>query len=107
MGEKLQYMYVMHAVDSSKAASQDGWTAEDHETFDLHWSRLERLKEEGTLLLAGRSQDADGAGPAIVIFEADSADDAQRIFEEEPFLTRNFARCTLHPFRVALSRKEV
>jgi uncharacterized protein YciI len=102
-----QYMYVMHAVDPAKAASQEAWTAEDKETFGLHLARLERLREEGTLLLAGRAQDADGTGPGIVIFEAASDDEARQIFEQEPFFVRGFARGRLHPFRALMSRAEL
>ena len=101
--EKRQYMYVMQAVDPTKAASRENWTADDHETFNLHWKRLAELTKAGVVLLAGRAQDSDGRGPAIVIFEADSEEEAKRVFEEEPFLTRGFARATLHPFSIALS----
>jgi uncharacterized protein YciI len=93
----------MQAVDPWKAASRDNWTARDHETFQLHWNRLGEMHRAGTLLLAGRAQDADGSGPGIVIFEADSDEAAQRVFEEEPFFVRGFARGTLHPFRIGLA----
>lgn len=106
-GEKLQFMYVMQAIDPAKAASRDTWTEYDYETFDLHWDRLQHARGEGSLLLAGRAQDADGTGPAIVIFEAESEGEARRFFESEPFLTRNFAQATLHPFRVAVSRSDL
>jgi uncharacterized protein len=102
-----QYVYMMTPLDPSKAASQDGWTPEDHKTFELHWANLERANEAGTLILAGRGQDPDGTGPAFVIFEADSDEEARRFFESEPFLQRGFATATLHPFSVALSRREV
>lgn len=105
--EKLQYIYLIQAVDTSKAASRESWTPEDEETFRLHWANLERLRDAGVLILAGRAQDADGTGPAICILEVDSEDEAQSIFESEPFFTRGFATGRLHPFRVAIARKEV
>lgn len=105
--EKLQYMYIMQAHDPAKAASQENWTAEDQETFNLHWANLERLRDEGRLILAGRAQDADGSGPAVCILEVDSEEEAKRIFESEPFFQRGFASGRLHPFRVAISRREV
>jgi uncharacterized protein YciI len=101
---KLQFVYFIRAKDSAKAASRDNWTPDDAETFDLHWANLERLRDEGKLILAGRAQDADGSGPALCIIEVDSEDEALRIFESEPFFTRGFATGTLHPYRVALSR---
>jgi uncharacterized protein YciI len=99
-----QYIYLLKPTDPAKAASRDGWTAEDHETFDLHWANLRRASEDGRLVLAGRAQDPDGAGPAIVIFEADSDEEARHFLESEPFIQRGFATATLHPFAVALSR---
>jgi uncharacterized protein YciI len=102
---RAQYMYVMHASDPSKAASRDNWTTEDAESFRLHWERLEQATNDGVVILAGRAHDADGAGPAIVIFEADSEDDAQRFFAAEPFITRGFATGELHPFAIALARE--
>jgi uncharacterized protein YciI len=105
--EKLQFMYMIQAVNPAKAASRDNWTDEDAETFNLHWANLERLRDEGKLILAGRAQDADGTGPAICILEVESEQEAQRIFESEPFFTRGFATGELHPFMVAISRNEV
>jgi uncharacterized protein YciI len=107
MSEKKQYIYTMEPVDPAKAASRDTWTDYDKESFDLHFARLEQAKADGVLVLAGRSQDADGTGPAIVIFEAESDEEAQRFFEAEPFLARGFVRGTLHPFRIVMSRNEV
>jgi uncharacterized protein YciI len=105
--EKLQYMYIIQARDPAKAASRDNWTEEDAETFNLHWANLERLRDEGVLILAGRAQDADGTGPAFCILEVESDEEAHRIFNTEPFFTRGFATGKLHPFRVAISRNEV
>jgi uncharacterized protein YciI len=107
MAEMNQYIYTMEPVDPAKAASRDTWTEYDQESFDLHWARLERAKEEGVLVLAGRSPDSSGTGPAIVIFEAESDEAAQRFFEAEPFVTRGFVRAKLYPFRIALARNEV
>jgi uncharacterized protein YciI len=100
-----QYMYVMHPVDPSKAANPALWTAEDEESFNLHWSRLVQATQDGIVLVAGRAQDAEGNGPAIVIFEADSEDDAQRFFESEPFITRGFATGRLHPFAIVAAKE--
>ncbi len=52
------------------------------------------------MILAGRSQ--DGIGPAIVIFRAESEDDARRFMEEDPFVSSGLFRASLHPFRAAL-----
>ena len=57
----------------------------------------------GIVLLAGRS--LDGKGPAIVILDAETEDEARRFMQNDPFVTRGLMRATLHPFRAALIRK--
>ena len=52
------------------------------------------------MILAGRSQ--DGIGPAIVIFRAESENDARRFMEEDPFVSSGLFRASLHPFCAAL-----
>jgi uncharacterized protein YciI len=104
--EKRHFMYVMQAKDPSKALSRDGWTDYDRETFELHLAHLHRAKDAGTLILAGRTLDPDGSGPAIVVFEADTEGEAQRFFEAEPFLTRGFCTATLHPFSNPIVRED-
>jgi uncharacterized protein YciI len=102
---RAQYMYVMHPVDPSKAANPDLWTEDGHESFNLHWNPLEQATRDGVVLVAGRAQDADGKGPAIVILEAESEEEARRFFESEPFITRGFATGRLHPFAIVLARE--
>ena len=55
------------------------------------------------MLLAGRS--LDGKGPAIVILEAASEEEARRLMERDPFVASGLMRATLHPFRPALVRE--
>ncbi len=105
--EKLQFMYIMRPTDPTRAASRENWTPQDHATFAEHWANLERLKDQGVLILAGRAQDADGGGPAICIIEVDSEAEARRIFAAEPVIMRGFATGTLHPYRIAISRSEL
>jgi uncharacterized protein YciI len=88
----------MTPTDPSKALSRDRWTDYDLETFELHLAHLNGALEAGKLILAGRTLDPDGSGPAICVFQAESAEEAQRFFAAEPFVTRGFCTATLHPF---------
>ena len=54
------------------------------------------------MILAGRS--LDGEGPAVVIFEADSEEQARSFMEADPFVAGGLMRAQLHPFRAALIR---
>jgi hypothetical protein len=51
-------------------------------------------------LLAGRSQ--DGLGPAIVILETASEQEARAFMENDPFVASGLFGADLHPFRIAL-----
>mgnify|MGYP001797517294 CR=1 FL=1 len=102
--EKLHFMYVMTPTDPSKTLNRDGWTDYDRETFELHMAHLNGALDAGRLILAGRTLDADGNGPAIVVFEAESPEEAQRFFEAEPFVMRGFCTATLHPFSNPITR---
>ena len=102
-GTRQQFIYTLQPVDSEKAKSRDGWTDEDLAMFDRHWAHLENAARSGTLVLAGRAQ--DGIGPAIV--DCASEDEARSFMESDPFISSGFARGSLHPFRVALSRNKL
>jgi uncharacterized protein len=53
------------------------------------------------VLLFGRTQTTDAATFGIVIFRADSADEASRIVDEDPAVRASVMRAELFPFRVA------
>jgi uncharacterized protein YciI len=80
------------------------WTKEDEAVSASHFRYLEQAAEEGTLILAGRSQ--DGIGPALVIFEAEDEAAARRFMEDDPFIREGLFRSSLHPYRVALMRSD-
>ena len=72
-----------------------------------HVARLELLKAEGRLLLAGPlpAIDSPDPGPAgytgsLIVAEFDSLEDAERWAGEDPFVTGGvYARVSVQPFR--------
>ena len=80
----------------------DAWTEEDLRIAREHFAYLKNATKEGIVLLAGRS--LDGEGPAIVIVEATSEEEARRFMEADPFVAGGLMRANLHPFRAALVR---
>ena len=97
------FIYVFDPVRPEMVTNPDAWTEEDNRIAEAHWNHLVRATEEGIVILAGRS--LDGVGPAVVIFEVASEDDARRFMESDPFVTGGLMRATLHPFRAALVRR--
>ena len=75
-----------------------------------HLARLEKLREEGRLVLAGPhpAVDADAPGDAgfsgsLVIAEFDSLDDARAWADADPYAIAGvYARVTVKPFKEVL-----
>ena len=100
----MQFLYQFGPGEGPELATDPtAWTEEDERVFDAHYSWLRRAAEEGTVILAGRSP--DGVGPAIVIFEAKSEEEARQFMQDDPFVRHGLFRAELHPFRVALVRE--
>ncbi len=105
MADKLQWLYEFTPGEERPdlATNAAAWTEKDEHVFAAHYERLRQGAENGKVILAGRSQ--DGIGPAIVVFEADSEEEARRFMEEDPFVSEGLFGANLHPFRAALVRK--
>ncbi len=98
-----QYLYHFGTGPRHELATDpDAWTLEDEQVGEDHFDHLKQAAEDGIVILAGRS--LDGIGPAIVIFEAETDEGAQRFMEEDPFVSQGLFTATLHPFRAALLR---
>ena len=82
------------------ATNPEAWTTADEAVAAEHFAYLEAAVTEGTVLLAGRSQ--DGIGPAIVIIEAADESEARTFMENDPFISSGLFGADLHPFRIAL-----
>lgn len=96
-----QFLYQFHPGDRPELGTDpSAWTEADDGIFTEHYERLREATEAGRVILAGRSQ--DGIGPAIVIFRAESGNDARRFMEEDPFVSSGLFRASLHPFHAAL-----
>lgn len=101
--KKPQFVYVFDPVRPELVTDPNAWTEEDDRIAQTHFAYLKRATEEGTVILAGRS--LDGVGPAVVIFEAISEEEARRFMRNDPFVSGGLMRATLHPFRAALVRR--
>ena len=99
---KGQFIYVFEPVRPELVTNPDAWTEEDIRIASEHFAYLQKATRDSVVLLAGRS--LDGEGPAVVIFEADSEDQARSFMEADPFVAGGLMRASLHPFRAALVR---
>ena len=67
--------------------------------MEQHLAYVQRLFDQGKLLLGGAA--TDGA-IGLLVFRADSAEEAQRIFDDDPAVRAGIGDSELHPFRVGL-----
>ena len=100
--EEQQFIYVFDPVRPELVTDPDAWTEDDIQIAEDHFAYLQQATEEGIVILAGRS--TDGLGPAVVILEAASEQEARHFMENDPFVAGGLMRADLHPFRAALVR---
>lgn len=79
-------------------------------TRAAHLARLERLRDEGRLLLAGPFPAVDSADPgpagftgSLIVAEFDSLEEAEAWAQADPYVTAGvYEHVTVRPFRKAL-----
>lgn len=98
-----QYVYTLKLVP--RLLDDTNWTSLDKIAVDQHLSSLERLLEERVLVLAGRTLDEDERMFGIVIFDAETDEQAEQIMLNDPAVKAGIMVAELHPYRVALIRK--
>jgi uncharacterized protein YciI len=94
-----EWIYFIHPPRENFAATM---TDEEQEVWGVHFERLERLLDEGTLILAGPTLGPVNTGIAVI--EAPDEDAARAIMEEDPVISGGFALGELRPFRASLLR---
>jgi uncharacterized protein YciI len=96
MGEKLQFVYLFK---SRRIDFLQTMTQEERMAMGGHLEYTKRLFSENKIVLAGPC--LDGAY-GIVIFQADSEQEAREIFENDPVVKANIMDVELHPYKVSL-----
>ncbi len=94
-----QYLY---RVGPARAEFYEAPTPEEIHAVDKHFFYLKRWAEEGTVLLAGRTQNEDLTGFGIVIFEASGEREGRRFMQEDPAVRAGVFEAELLPYNVAL-----
>jgi uncharacterized protein YciI len=93
------WVYFLHPPRENFAATM---TVEEKQVWSAHFERLQRLLDEGVLILAGPTLGPINTG--IAVFEAPDEQAAQAILDEDPIIAAGCARGELRPFRVSLLR---
>jgi uncharacterized protein len=102
-GKPRQFIYVLKLVPRLYADS--AWTKEDTAVLGRHFVRFQNAAKSGQLILAGRTSEPGDKTFGIAIFEAPDDDAARKFMQEDPAVAGGLMTAELHPFAVALQRK--
>lgn len=81
---------------------ENNWTERENDIVSRHFSYLVNLKEEGKLILAGRTSPTDGSPFGIVIFKEASEEAARNVMNNDPAVKEGIMTAELYPYRVAI-----
>jgi uncharacterized protein len=98
-----QFIYVLHLVP--RLYDDKNWTKEDNAALERHFTRFQQTIKSGQLILAGRTKETGDKTFGIAIFQAPDEGAARKFMEEDPAVAGGLMTAELHPFAVALERK--
>jgi uncharacterized protein len=102
-GKPKQFIYVLRLVP--RLYSDSAWTKEDNAVIERHFVRFQQAAKSGRLILAGRTSEPGDKTFGIAIFEAADGEAAKKFMQEDPAVAGGLMTAELHPFAVALERK--
>jgi uncharacterized protein YciI len=99
-----EWLGVLTLVEKYKTESN--WTQQVQETVGMHFQRLVKMKETGTVVLAGKMDlalnDPDMKG--LVIFYAKDEKEAQQFMMDDPAVKANIMLAKVYPYGIAVSK---
>lgn len=78
----------------------DDPTPEEAQAASEHFAYYQRLHKQGTLILAGRTQEPPHVG--IMIFEAESKSDTESIVNQDPAIIAGVFRARVQAYKIAI-----
>ena len=78
-----------------------GPTPDEASVLSQHTAYLSNMTEQGVVLLAGRTQNADDSSFGIVIPQAHSFDLAKALMENDPVVRDDVMHAELYPYKIA------
>ena len=94
-----EWIYFIHPPREDFAATM---TDAEKQVGGEHAQRLQRMLDEGVLILAGPTLGTINTGVAVI--EAPDEETARRIMAEDPTIASGIARGELRPFRASFVR---
>ena len=100
MTETTEYLYRIQPTRT--AMLTEGPTPDEARIVSEHFAYLEALVGKGVVILAGRTLNTDPSSFGIVIFRADSPEQARAVMDGDPAVRQGVMQAQLFPYRVAL-----
>jgi uncharacterized protein YciI len=98
-----QFIYVLRLVP--RLYDDKNWTKEDKAVLERHFARFQEAIKSRQLILAGRTKEQGDKTFGIAIFEAPDEAAARAFMQADPAVESGLMTAELHPFAVALERK--
>jgi uncharacterized protein YciI len=87
-------------LEPARAGMPDDPTPEEAQAASDHFAYYQQLHKQGTLILAGRTQEPPHIG--IMIFETESKSQAESIVNQDPAIIAGVFKATVQAYRIAL-----
>ncbi len=81
------------------------WSEKDKQTIHVHFQHLQEMLAEGKLVVAGRTDVENEKTFGIVVYEADSYEEAVGIANDDPAVKAGIMSVEVFPFSLALMKK--
>ncbi|MCB1221736.1 MAG: hypothetical protein H7A35_08680 [Planctomycetales bacterium] len=94
-----EWLYILRPL--REAMLTEGPTEDELRVLGEHVAHLTRLRDEGTLVLAGRTQYDDMRTIGLVVLRAPDEEAAQALMESDPPVANGVMSAELHPYIVA------
>ncbi|MGD6803878.1 hypothetical protein FZC79_17605 [Rossellomorea vietnamensis] len=98
--ETQQFIYKLKLVD--RWTTEKNWTEKENDTVARHFQYLTKLLDDKTLIFAGKTKGLNPSTFGIVIFQAETDDEAESIMIQDPAVKEGIMTAELFPFQVAL-----
>lgn len=100
MADREQFLYTI--TPTRLEMLTDGGTAAEAEIVSQHFSHLQKLTDEGVVVMAGRTLTTGPDTMGLVLFFAENKEAAQALVAADPAVAQGVMQAKLYPFRIAL-----
>lgn len=98
----LKFIYVLKLLPEYQI--ENNWTEETNKIVSTHFNYLKQLKQDGEVILAGRTNYSldNSLNFGVVIFSAKDLESAKFLMDNDPAIKQKVMTSELHPFSLSL-----